>query len=98
MNIQDFFRQFVRLLYQDIDISNEDLDRMALIFEKYLFDKVGEEKARSWYPLSIVKLLTESDHPLKMYGFEPALVLHFGNYVKEGVEEYKQEQIKPSND
>jgi len=91
MNIQDFFRQFVRLQYQEVEASNEDLDEMALAFEKYLFDKVGEEKARSWYPLSIVKLIQESDHPLKMYGFEPALVIHFGNYVKDVAKEYEQE-------
>ena len=91
MEIKEFFRYFVRVLNEGVDLSNDDLDELAEDFEKYLFDKVGEEKAKSWYPKNLVKLVMERDHPFKQKGFEPALVIHFCNYVEEGKEKYEQE-------
>ena len=81
MKIQEFFRFFVRIHYKGIKLSNNELDSLALDFESYLFKKVGEEKARSWYPESITKLVMQSKHPFKSNGFEPALVLHFCDYI-----------------
>jgi len=90
MQIKDFFRYFVRVLYEGLEASNEELDEMAEDFENYLFDKVGEEKAKSWYPENELKLVMERDHPFKQKGFEPALVLHFCNYVEERKKEYDE--------
>lgn len=96
MKIQEFFRHFIRIHYKGIEISNEDLDGLALEFEAYLFEKVGEEKGRSWYPESLPKLLLNQGHPLKMNGYEPPLVLWFTEFVKEGAEKFgiMQEQEK----
>ena len=89
MKIQEFFRYFIRVHYKGIQLSNEEIDSLALDFETYLFQKVGEEKARSWYPESITRLIFQQGHPLKQNGFEPALVLHFLQYVEKGQEEVK---------
>lgn len=94
MEIKEFFRYFFRLLFVEVEASNEELDEMAEDFQEYLFDKVGEEKARSWYPDSLMKLLAQKDHPLKKEGFEPALVIHFMNYVEEGKKKYEDMKNK----
>jgi hypothetical protein len=81
--MKDCFRHFVRIQYPGVELDNEGLDEMWPEFDKYLRNIVGDEKAEKWYPKSPMEVILASEHPFKMFGYEPALVLHFGNFVKE---------------
>ena len=81
--MKDCFRHFVRIQYPGVELSNDGLDEMWPEFDKYLRGIVGDEKAESWYPKSPMDVILAAEHPFKMFGYEPALVLHFGNFVEE---------------
>lgn len=94
MKIEQWFPMFFRLTYPNPDISNgitsEDILSLGVDFEEYLFNKVGEEKARTWYPESIIQLSLQSDHPLKHHGFELPLAMHFFMYIEEMAKQHNE--------
>ena len=93
--MKKYFRHFVRVHWKGIQISNEELDLLCIEFEKYLYAKVGEEKARSWFPKSLADVIMNATHPFKAHGYEPALVIHFCNFIDDGVKEIERVS-KPS--
>ena len=90
--MKECFRHFVRVQYPGVAIDNDGLDEMWPVFDEYLREKVGDEKAEAWYPKSPLDVILNSEHPFKTLGYEPALIIHFGNFVKEKQEE--QENLK----
>jgi hypothetical protein len=88
--MKECFRHFVRVQYPDVELDNEGLDEMWPHFDKYLRDIVGDEKSEAWYPKSPIEVIIASEHPFKTLGYEPALIIHFGNFVKEMKEKDEQ--------
>lgn len=81
----DMFRYFLRKNFESIvnNESNEDIDILGLQFNEYLKENLSDEVINRIVPNNIAKLLIESNHPLKQNGFNPALFIHFTNFIKE---------------
>lgn len=40
------------------------------------------DKLKPIWDISLMKVIMNSEHPLKTNRYEPALIIHFGNYVQ----------------
>lgn len=91
-----FFPQFIRMNYPDFEISNEDAIDLGDEFKKYLLDKFkGEEhKLEQWWDIEPINVILNVDHPLKMNGYEPVLIYHFGEFIRVNAEKYNESQDK----
>lgn len=76
------FRFFVRKNYQNIVISNEDLDGMCVEFNKYL-DALNLEPdfIEKISPKNEMEVILQMDNPIKQNGFHPAIYLHFHQFL-----------------
>jgi hypothetical protein len=88
---KDVFRYFIRINYPNLQtqITNEDCDEIGKSFSDYLKDNLKEDVIIKIVPKDAIDFITNSEHPLKMNGFHPALLLHFYNFIKK----MKEEQI-----
>ena len=78
----NLFRYFLRKQYKDIEISNEECDELNTEFHKYLTNlKLSEKQKENIIPKSEIDVIMNSEHPLRMHGFSPAYVFHFGEFV-----------------
>jgi hypothetical protein len=84
----EFFPAFMRINYPDIEITNEEAIEIGNEFKRYLLEKFkGEEyKLEKWWDIEPIKVILNKEHPLKVNGYEPALILHFGEFVKQNAE------------
>jgi hypothetical protein len=73
------FRYFIRKNFPEIgsEMSNEDIDEVEIEFHKHLDNKLSEAQKEIILPKNATQILMQSEHPLKVNGFEPAYVLHF---------------------
>jgi len=79
----NLFRYFLRKQYKDIEISNEECDELNTEFHKYLTDlRLSEEQKENIMPKSEIDVIMNSEHPLRMHGFEPAYVFHFAEFIE----------------
>lgn len=79
------FRFFIRKNYpefSELNLSNDDLDELGKSFNEYL-DNLSKEIQERILPKSEIDIIINSDHPLKINGFHPALLLHFNEYINE---------------
>ena len=79
----NLFRYFLRKQYKDVEISNEECDELNTDFHKHLTSlKLSEKQKENIMPKSEIDVIMNSEHPLRMDGFSPAYVFHFGEYIK----------------
>ena len=91
MDLQ-YFPHFIRKNYPEIaDITNEEINEIGLQFKEYIKEvyKDSQDKLDKIWDISPMKVIMNSEHPLKTNGYEPALIIHFGNYVKKASEHYE---------
>ena len=89
--MKDTFRFFVRKNYPEAgnQMSNEELDEMAVAFDKYLDDTCKTETLEKIKPKSEMDVVLNMDHPLRQNGFHPAIIIHFSDFVE--IEKVKAE-------
>lgn len=80
----DTFRYFIRKNFPSINgvLSNKDIDAIGIEFNKYLDSKLNEEQKERILPKNAMEVIINSDHPLKVNGFDPAYILHFRQWIK----------------
>lgn len=91
----DLFRFFIRKLYQGVDMSNEEIDEIRLDFIKYLENmNFNQYQRENCLPKNEADVIMNMDNPLRMFGFPPAFVLHFTNYVEEETKRIREKEPK----
>ena len=79
----DLFRYFLRKLYKDIEISNEDIDEIGEGFYEYLRGlNLTEKQRQNILPKDTFDVILNANHPFRTEGFPTAYVLHFTEYVE----------------
>jgi hypothetical protein len=80
----DLFRYFLRKLYKDVEMSNEDIDEIGEGFYEYLRElNLTQEQKQNILPKDTFDVILNSNHPFRTEGFPPAYVLHFTQYVEQ---------------
>jgi hypothetical protein len=73
-------------------MTNEEIDEIRLDFIKYLenmnFNQLQRENC---LPKNEADVLINMDNPLRIFGFPPAFILHFTNYVEAEAKKINQE-------
>lgn len=89
------FRYLVRKMYEDVVMSNEDIDEIRLDFIEYLKNKnFTELQQKNCLPKNEADVILNMDNPLRIFGFPPAFILHFTNYVEEQTKLIKENNEK----
>ena len=90
-----FFPHFIRRNYPKIDGTNEDFIEIGTEFKKYLLQtfKGKEDKLEKIWNISPMKVIMESDHPFKVNGYEPALIIHFDLFVQKMKEKITKGEV-----
>jgi len=76
------FRFFIRKNYSELEIENEEIDAIGIVFSEYLKNKLTNEQLERIVPKSEMYVIMNADNLLSENGFHPALVLHFMEFVK----------------
>ena len=80
------FRFLIRKQYPSVDISNEDLDILCFEFNEYLHSLNLSNKARiNIYPENETEVIMNMDNPLRINGFQPALLVHFYDFIEKSI-------------
>ncbi len=88
----DLFRYFVRKQYENVKISNEDIDGLRIEFAKYLHKRdLTDRQKENTLPKSTLDVILNADHPLIMHGFVAAYVFHFATFIEEMQKEAKKQ-------
>lgn len=79
----DLFRYFLRKLYSEVVMSNEECDKVGKGFYSYLLNlNLTDVQKKNILPKNSFDVILNSEHPLKTFGFPPAFVFHFGEHIK----------------
>jgi len=91
--MKEWFRYFLRKNYPQVMgvVENEQCDEIGVEFDKYMKEKCAEEVLEKIMPKDAMEVILQADHPLKMNGFHPALLLHFDEFVKKMQSEIEEE-------
>jgi len=77
------FRYFLRKLYKNVEMSNEDIDEIGEGFYEYLRGlKLTDTQKKNILPKDTFDVILNSNHPFRTEGFPLAYVLHFTQYVE----------------
>jgi len=84
MNLE-FFPHFIRSIYPNIDIKNKQIAIIGKEFKTYLENKFKDDKSKLEFIWNIepLNVILNENHPFRMKGYHPALVLHFTNFIEE---------------
>ena len=79
-----YFPQFFRLNYPKVEASIEEINEIGKMFKAYLQKKFEgkEDKLEPIWNIDPMKVIFSIGHQLKVNGYEPALVLHFFNFIE----------------
>ena len=78
------FRYFMRKLYKDVEMSNEDIDEIGEEFYKYLRGlNLTEQQKKNILPKNTFDVILNVTHPFRTEGFPSAYVLHFTQHVEQ---------------
>ena len=80
-----YFPQFFRFNYPKVEVSMEEINEIGKMFKEYLQEKfVGkEDKLEPIWNIDPMKVIFNTGRPLKVNGYEPALIIHFCNFIEE---------------
>jgi len=93
----DLFRYFLRKLYKDVEMSNEDIDEIGEGFYEYLRRlNLTEKQKQNILPKDTFDVILNSNHPLRTNGFPCAYVLHFTQFVEQQKEKALADGYEPN--
>ena len=86
MNLE-FFPQFFRTTYPMVEATNEEMMKIGQEFKSYLQDKFKgkEDKLEPIWNIDAKTVIMNQVKkvPFMMNGYNPALIIHFGEFAKE---------------
>jgi len=80
----EFFPHFIRINFPNINLTNEEAIEIGKEFKKYLIDKFKDksEILEKIWDINLIRVIMDQNNPLKINGYNPALVLHFTQFVE----------------
>lgn len=94
----DLFRYFIRKLYNGIEISNDDIDKINIEFSKYLTGlNMTDIQKENILPKSTFDVILNSEHPFRVEGFPPAFIFHFDQFIEKEKAKAISEGYSPDN-
>jgi len=83
MDLQ-YFPHFIRKNFPEVPGTNEQFIEIGKEFKAYLEEtfKGKEDKLVAIWDISPLKVIMNSDHPLKVNGYEPALLIHWDLFIQ----------------
>lgn len=95
MDLQHF-SQFIRMNYPEIsNFSNEELNMLGFNFKKYLENifKDNRSSLEHIWNISPIRVQISQNHPVKIYSYEPKLVIYFGLFVEKITREFDENGV-----
>ncbi len=88
MNLE-FFPHFVRMNHKGIDFNNEELMEVGVQFYEYLKTQFSDkpERLAEMCKIEPKDIIPNLGHPFKVNGYDPVLVLKFGDFCKAAQQE-----------
>lgn len=82
--MEKLFRYFLAKNFQDAfnQMKVSDMDSLGEEFHRYLELKLSPEQKERILPKNGMEVIMNADNPLKRYGFHPAYVLHFTEWIQ----------------
>jgi hypothetical protein len=83
----EYFPDFIRINYPHLEITDEQCIVIGEEFKKYLPEKFKHEESKleNFWDINPIRIIMNVDHPLKVSGYEPALILHFQEFIKKQI-------------
>ena len=80
-----FFPHFIRANYKGFQIENKEAIEIGNMFKIYLEEILKDKqelltKISNINPIEVIKKI---GHPLKINGYEPVLLAHFDQFIKQ---------------
>lgn len=81
----NYFPHFIRANFPENDLSNEDAITVGKAFKDYLIKKFinNPDKLEKIWDISPRSMINNMNHPFKVNGYDPVLVLHFTRFVEQ---------------
>ncbi len=79
----EYFPHFLKINYPSSDFKESEARELGEAFKIYL-EKTFEGKEnvmKAIWDIHPIKIIAQRHHPLKVNGYEPALVLHFKQFL-----------------
>jgi hypothetical protein len=94
MDVQ-YFPHFIRKNFPEAPGTNEQLIEIGKEFKAYLEEtfKGKEDKLVEIWNISPMKVIMNSEHPLKVNGYDPVFVFHFTEFVEKIKKELNEKNI-----
>lgn len=90
MDLSIWFPHFVRINFpKAAGYSNEDLIELGGHFTEYMNENFEADFIDRIWPNKITEIIMYADHPFKTNGYEPALVLHFIQWIEKQIKEHE---------
>ena len=84
MNTQ-YFPHFIRMIYPNVPMNNEDAIEIGDRFKNYLENKFADDmnKLQDIWDINPITIIKNMGSPLKTNGYHPAFVFHFTDFCKQ---------------
>lgn len=81
----EYFPIFISAIYPKVHIDRLDAIELGNQFKKYLIDKFKDKpnNLEIFWNIDFINVVSCLDHPTRIKGYHPALILHFNNFIKE---------------
>lgn len=90
---KDLFRYFVRQIYPDVAVSNKTLDEVYVDFSDYIdYQNWTELEKETILPRNMIDVIVNIEHPFRVKGFHPALILYFQSFVDDYNRQKEEEE------
>ena len=88
-----WFPHFLRKNYPKIEVTNEEAIEIGEEFKEYLQEvfKDEESKLNEIWDISPKKVIFNQDHPFKVNGYDPVLIIHFDLFVQKMKKQIQEE-------
>jgi len=91
-----FFSQFIRMNYPQLSsFSKEELNMLGFNFKKYLENIFKDNRCslEHIWNISPIRVEISQDHTVKIFSYEPSLVIHFGLFVEKITREFDEKGV-----
>lgn len=87
----EYFIQFLKINFKNIDVTKDEAIEIGEEFKNYLLDKFkdNQDKLNNIWNIDPINVIPNMEHPFKVNGYDPVLILHFTEFVKNSIENEK---------
>jgi hypothetical protein len=84
-----YFPHFIRKNFPEVPGTNEQFIEIGKEFKDYLIEifKGKEDKLESIWDISPMNVIMNENHPLRVNGYDPVLLIHWDLFIQKMKEE-----------